>query len=62
MLILLLTLFVLLVYISTGVLGVFVILGVSIVAGIFNKLGVSYGVQFMAFYAAPFIMKLLGVL
>lgn len=60
-LILLLSLFVLLVYLDAGIIGVLIILGVSLIAGIFNKMGVSYGVQFMAFYAAPFILQLLGI-
>jgi len=68
-LILLLSIFALLVYIDSGIIGVLIIVAVSFISGIINKMGVNYGVQFMAFYASGFlktqllaILKLLGMM
>lgn len=61
-LILLLSLVFLLVYLDAGLIGVLIILVVGIISGFLNKAGVTYGVQFMAFYASPFIVGMLGIL
>lgn len=55
-LILLLTLVFLLVFLDAGFIGVLIILVVGIISGFLNKAGVTYGVQFMAFYAAPLVL------
>lgn len=60
-LILLLTLVALLVYLDAGFIGIISILIVSFISGLLNKAGVTYGVQFMALYASPFIIQLLGL-
>ncbi|HHW79730.1 MAG TPA: tripartite tricarboxylate transporter permease [Acholeplasmataceae bacterium] len=60
-LILLLTLVTLLVYLDAGFIGIISILIVSFISGLLNKVGVTYGVQFMALYASPFIVSLLGL-
>ncbi len=61
-----LTLFVvfilLLAYIDAGVPNMFGVLLVGVVCGALNRLGVSYGVQFMTLYAAPGIVNALAAL
>ncbi len=49
----------LLVFLDAGFNGVLVISVVALIAGLFNKLGVSYGVLFMSFYAAGFWQALI---
>lgn len=49
----------LLVFLDAGFKGVLVISIVALIAGFFNKLGVSYGVLFMSFYAAGFWQALI---
>lgn len=56
-LILLISLVFLLVFLDAGFLGVLIILVVGVISGFLNKAGVTYGVQFMAFYAAPLVLK-----
>ncbi|MGO3732734.1 MAG: tripartite tricarboxylate transporter permease [Vagococcus sp.] len=50
----------LLAYIDAGLINVFGVLLISVSCGTLNRLGVSYGVQFMSLYAAPFIIQLLS--
>lgn len=50
----------LLAYIDAGFINIFGVLLISIICGTLNRLGVSYGVQFMSLYAAPFILNLLS--
>ena len=61
-----LTLFVvfilLLAYIDAGVPNMFGVLLVGVVCGALNRLGVSYGVQFMTLYAAPRIITALAAI
>ena len=61
-----LTLFVvfilLLAYIDAGVPNMFGVLLVGVVCGALNRLGVSYGVQFMTLYAAPGIITALAAI
>lgn len=57
---LLIGLVVMLVFLDSGILGLFIILIVSLISGFLNKKGVSYGVQFMAFYAAPLLGQIIG--
>ena len=52
----------LLVYLDSGVFGVLAILVVGIFSGYLNKQGVNYGVQFMALYAAPWIVEILQLI
>ncbi|CAM2737607.1 tripartite tricarboxylate transporter permease [Actinomyces slackii] len=52
----------LLAYIDAGVPNMFGVLLVGVVCGSLNRLGVSYGVQFMTLYAAPGIITALGAL
>ncbi|MDO5286750.1 MAG: tripartite tricarboxylate transporter permease [Actinomycetia bacterium] len=52
----------LLAYIDAGVPNIVGVLLVGLVCGTLNRLGVSYGVQFMTLYAAPGIMKALASL
>lgn len=59
MLALFIALVLLLAYIDAGLINVFGVLLISLCCGTLNRLGVSYGVQFMSLYAAPFIMMLL---
>ena len=47
---------------KAGLANVFGVLLVGIACGSFNRLGVSYGVQFMSLYAAPGIVKALAAL
>ncbi|VEU80002.1 tripartite tricarboxylate transporter permease [Haploplasma axanthum] len=56
---LLLSLVFLLVYLDAGLLGILGIIVVGLISGLINKLGVTYGVQFMALYASPFILQIL---
>ena len=49
-------------YIDAGVANVFGVLLVGIVCGSLNRLGVSYGVQFMTLYASPGIVTWLASL
>src|SRR5690554_369103 len=57
---LLIGLVVLLVFLDSGIVGLIIILIVSLISGFLNKKGVSYGVQFMAFYAAPLLGQIIG--
>lgn len=57
---LLIGLVVLLVFLDSGLIGLIIILIVSLISGFLNKKGVSYGVQFMAFYAAPLLAQIIG--
>ena len=57
---LLIGLVVLLVFLDSGIIGLIIILIVSLISGFLNKKGVSYGVQFMAFYAAPLLAQIIG--
>lgn len=50
----------LLAYIDAGVINLFGVLLISVVCGTLNRLGVSYGVQFMSLYAAPFIIQMIS--
>ena len=52
----------LLAYIDAGVPNVFGVLLVGVLCGALNRLGVSYGVQFMTLYAAPGIVGALATL
>ena len=52
----------LLAYIDAGVPNMFGVLLIGVVCGAFNRLGVSYGVQFMTLYAAPGIVTALASL
>lgn len=52
----------LLAYIDAGVPNMFGVLLIGVVCGAFNRLGVSYGVQFMTLYAAPGIVTALAAL
>lgn len=52
----------LLAYIDAGVPNVFGVLLVGVLCGALNRLGVSYGVQFMTLYAAPGIVGALVAL
>ncbi len=47
---------VLLAYLDAGVMNIFGVLLVGIACGTLNRLGVSYGVQFMTLYASPWIV------
>ncbi len=44
-------------YMDAGLINVFGVLLVGIVCGTLNNLGVNYGVQFMALYAAPWMIE-----
>lgn len=50
----------LLAYIDAGLINIFGVLLIGIICGTLNRLGVSYGVQFMALYAAPFIIQIIS--
>lgn len=50
----------LLVFLDAGFKGVFLFTAVALIAGFYNKLGASYGVLFMAYYAAGFWQGLLS--
>jgi len=52
----------LLAYIDAGIPNMFGVLLVGVVCGALNRLGVSYGVQFMTLYAAPGIVSALASL
>lgn len=47
----------LLAYLDAGVMNIFGVLLVGVACGTLNKLGVSYGVQFMTLYASPWIVQ-----
>ncbi|HLR21432.1 MAG TPA: tripartite tricarboxylate transporter permease [Tissierellaceae bacterium] len=47
----------LLAYMDAGLINVFGVLLIGISCGTLNKLGVNYGIQFMALYAAPWIIE-----
>lgn len=47
---------VLLAYIDAGIVNVFGVFVIAIFSGYLNRIGVNYGVQFMALYAAPWII------
>jgi len=51
------SLILLLSYMDAGLINVFGVLLIGIACGTLNKLGVSYGVQFMSLYAAPWIVE-----
>jgi hypothetical protein len=48
---------ILLAYMDAGLINIFGVLLVGFVSGSLNKLGVNYGVQFMALYAAPTLVN-----
>lgn len=50
----------LLAYIDAGVVNIFGVLMIGLLAGYLNKIGVNYGVQFMSLYAAPLLIELLS--
>lgn len=52
----------LLAYIDAGVPNIFGVLLIGVLFGSFNRLGVSYGVQFMTLYAAPGVVTALAAL
>lgn len=52
----------LLAYIDAGVLNIFGVLLIGLICGTLNRLGVSYGVQFMTLYASAWIVPQLGAL
>ena len=47
----------LLAYLDAGLINIFGVLLIGITSGTLNKMGVSYGVQFMTLYAAPWILE-----
>ena len=47
----------LLAYMDAGLINIFGVLLIGITCGTLNKLGVSYGIQFMTLYAAPWIVE-----
>ena len=47
----------LLAYMDAGLINIFGVLLIGITCGTLNKMGVSYGVQFMTLYAAPWIIE-----
>ncbi|WP_249975701.1 tripartite tricarboxylate transporter permease [Vreelandella olivaria] len=49
----------LLAYMDAGLMGILGVMVLALVAGLLNRWGVNYGVQFMALYAAPWLMGLL---
>ena len=53
---------VLLAFMDAGLINVFGVLVIGLFSGFLNRLGVNYGVQFMALYAAPWIVNQLVVL
>tara|TARA_R110000796_G_scaffold218939_1_gene334909 strand:- start:2593 stop:3702 length:1110 start_codon:yes stop_codon:yes gene_type:complete len=50
------SLVVLLAYMDAGVMGILGVAVLALVAGLLNRWGVNYGVQFMTLYAAPWLM------
>ncbi|MFM9271358.1 tripartite tricarboxylate transporter permease [Halomonas elongata] len=50
----------LLAYMDAGVMGILGVMVLALVAGLLNRWGVNYGVQFMTLYAAPWLMGLLA--
>ncbi|MGX7024355.1 tripartite tricarboxylate transporter permease [Vagococcus hydrophili] len=50
----------LLAYIDAGLINIFGVLLIGVICGTLNRLGVSYGVQFMSLYAAPFIIQIIS--
>lgn len=52
----------LLAYMDAGLINVFGVLLIGIACGSFNKMGVSYGIQFMSLYAAPWLIEKLVLL
>lgn len=52
----------LLAYLDAGLANIFGVLLVGVLCGSLNRLGVSYGVQFMTLYAAPGIIKALAAI
>lgn len=48
---------ILLAYMDAGLLNVIAVLVIGVFSGFLNKLGVNYGVQFMALYASPWIVQ-----
>ncbi|MFA5542596.1 MAG: tripartite tricarboxylate transporter permease [Bacilli bacterium] len=50
----------LLAFMDAGLINIFGVLMIGLLSGSLNKLGVNYGVQFMALYAAPLIVELLS--
>lgn len=51
----------LLAYMDAGLINIFGVLLIGISCGTLNKLGVNYGIQFMALYAAPWIIEKLAL-
>lgn len=52
----------LLAYMDAGLINVFGVLLIGIICGTLNNMGVSYGIQFMTLYAAPWIVEKLSSL
>lgn len=52
----------LLAYMDAGLVNIFGVLMIGLLSGSLNKMGVNYGVQFMALYAAPLLIDLLAKL
>lgn len=50
----------LLAYMDAGLMGILGVMVLALVAGLLNRWGVNYGVQFMTLYAAPWLMGLLA--
>ena len=50
----------LLAYMDAGLVNVFGVIMIGLLCGSLNKMGVNYGVQFMALYAAPLLIELLA--
>lgn len=48
---------IMLAYMDAGLLNVIAVLIIGVFSGFLNKLGVNYGVQFMALYASPWIVQ-----
>lgn len=51
---------ILLSYMDAGIINIFGVLTIGLLCGSLNKIGVNYGVQFMALYAAPLLTDLLA--
>lgn len=50
----------LLAYMDAGVMGIIGVMVLALMAGLLNRWGVNYGVQFMTLYAAPWLLGLLA--
>lgn len=50
----------LLAYMDAGLVNIFGVIMIGLLSGSLNKMGVNYGVQFMALYAAPLLIEILA--